>query len=250
VAAQTRFGTELVAANAQINLAAMNLLRTIPAKPVAIWVLALTLLAPSCNNQSRTTRGGAIGTAAGGAVGAVIGSRSDNTALGAIIGAAVGGTAGALIGRHMDRQAEELRRDLEGAEVERVGEGIKITFDSGLLFAVNQSDLSAEARNNLNNLSETLNKYEDTNILIEGHTDATGPDDLNQRLSNERAQSVRQHLTANGVAANRISTEGYGPEQPVADNDSPEGRAQNRRVEVAIFANDRMVRAAERGELE
>ena len=218
-------------------------------KAVAVWSLSLALLAPACNNRSKTVKGGAIGAAAGGAVGAVIGSRYDNTAVGAIIGAAVGGTAGALIGRHMDKQAEELRNDLEGATVERVGEGIKITFDSGLLFDVNKSDLSATAKNNLNDLAETLKKYEDTNILIEGHTDSTGSAELNQRLSEDRARSVREHLTANGVDNSRITTEGYGPQQPVADNETTEGRAQNRRVEVAIYANDRMKKAAERGEL-
>jgi outer membrane protein OmpA-like peptidoglycan-associated protein len=226
----------------------MNILHRM-GRPAAAMALGLALIATSCNN-SRTAQGGAIGTAAGGAVGAVIGHQYDNTALGAIIGAAVGGTAGALIGRRMDRQAEELRRDLEGANVERVGEGIKITFDSGLLFAVNQSELTAESRNNLASLAETLKKYEDTNILIEGHTDSTGSDELNERLSRERAQSVSEYLRANGVNGNRINTQGYGPNQPVADNETAEGRTQNRRVEVAIYANERMVRAAERGELE
>src|SRR5690606_15990143 len=131
--------------------------------------------------------------------GAVIGHQYDNTALGAIIGAAVGGTTGALIGRHMDKQAEELREDLEGADVERVGEGIKITFDSGLLFEVNKSNLSETSKGNLDELAETLKKYEDTNILIEGHTDSTGTDEINDRLSDERAASVTQYLTAQGV---------------------------------------------------
>ena len=183
-------------------------------------------------------------------VGAEIGHQYDNTALGAIIGAAVGGTAGALIGRHMDKQAEELRNDLENATVERVGEGIKITFDSGLLFDVNSSEVGDAAKSNLDQMAETLKKYDDTNILIEGHTDSTGPDDLNQRLSEERANSVQRHLISKGVAPGRMTTAGYGPEQPIADNESPEGRRENRRVEVAIYANDRMVRAAERGELE
>jgi outer membrane protein OmpA-like peptidoglycan-associated protein len=214
-----------------------------------VLVMGLSLMAPSCKNHKNTAAGGAIGGAAGGAVGAVVGHQFDNTALGAIIGAAVGGTAGALIGRRMDKQAEELRRDMDGATIERVGEGIKITFDSGLLFAVNKSDLTAESRNNLNSLAETLKKYDDTDILVEGHTDSTGGDELNQRLSRERAQSVRKHLTSAGVASGRITTEGYGPQQPIADNATAEGRTQNRRVEVAIYANKKMVKAAERGEL-
>ncbi len=218
-------------------------------KPVVILAIGLSLLTPSCKN-SRTVQGGAIGTATGGAVGAVIGHQFDNTALGAIIGAAVGGTAGALIGRRMDKQAEELQRDLENATIERVGEGIKITFDSGILFGVNESNISAEARNNLTTLAETLKKYEDTNILIEGHTDSTGSDELNQRLSEARAQSVADNLRNAGVAGARLTTEGYGSAQPIADNSSQEGRTQNRRVEVAIYANERMVRAAERGELD
>ncbi len=199
---------------------------------------------------NNTVKGGAVGAAAGGAVGAAIGSASDNTATGAIIGAAVGGTAGALIGRRMDKQAEELRRDLEGADVERIGEGIKITFDSGLLFDVDQYELKAETKQNLTELSETLKKYEDTNILIEGHTDNTGSDRYNQGLSEQRASSVSAFLSAQGVDAGRVTTMGYGESQPVAENDSAEGRSQNRRVEVAIFANEKMKKMAKDGDLQ
>ncbi|UII32068.1 OmpA family protein [Fulvivirga ulvae] len=198
---------------------------------------------------SNTTKGGAIGAASGGAIGAAIGSASDNTAVGAIIGAAVGGTAGALIGRRMDKQAEELRRDLEGAEVERVGEGIKITFDSGLLFDVDSYNLKPATKANLNDLANTLKKYENTDILIEGHTDNTGSDSYNQSLSENRAGAVTNYISAQGVSRSRITTMGYGEAQPVADNGSPSGRQQNRRVEVAIYANDKMKKMAERGEL-
>lgn len=198
---------------------------------------------------SNTTKGGAIGAASGGAIGAAIGSASDNTAVGAIIGAAVGGTAGALIGRRMDKQAEELRRDLEDAEVERVGEGIKITFDSGLLFDVDAYNLKPATKANLSDLANTLKKYENTNILIEGHTDNTGSDSYNQSLSENRAGAVTNYLSAQGVDRSRITTMGYGESQPVADNSSPSGRQQNRRVEVAIYANDKMKKMAERGEL-
>jgi len=198
---------------------------------------------------SNTTKGGAVGAAAGGAIGAAIGSSSDNTALGAIIGAGVGGTAGALIGRRMDKQAEELRNDLEGAEIERVGEGIKITFDSGLLFDVDSYTLKEATKENLINLSQTLNKYENTNVLVEGHTDATGSDSYNQKLSEQRAQSVTSFLLAQGVASSRLTTMGYGESQPIADNSTAAGRQQNRRVEVAIYANKKMKKMAERGEL-
>lgn len=213
-----------------------------------IVVFTFGVLMSGCQ-ASNTTKGGAVGAAAGGAVGAAIGSRSDNTAVGAIIGAAIGGTAGALIGRRMDKQAEELRTDLEGAEVERVGEGIKITFDSGLMFDVDSYSLRSATRTNLTELAQTLKKYEDTNILIEGHTDNTGSDEYNQNLSVKRANSVTSYLVGQGVSSSRFTTMGYGENQPIADNSTASGRQQNRRVEVAIYANEKMKKAAKRGEL-
>lgn len=200
-------------------------------------------------NATNTTKGGAIGAGAGGAIGGVIGHKSGNTAVGAIIGAAVGGTAGALIGRHMDKQAEELKKDLEGATVERVGEGILITFDSGLLFDVNKSDIQTTTKANLDQLAQTLKKYDDTNILVEGHTDNTGEDAYNKKLSDKRAASVEDYLVSTGVAGGRITTKGYGENQPIADNATDAGREQNRRVEVAIYANKEMKKAAEKGQL-
>lgn len=213
--------------------------------------LSTALVIGGCN-ASKGVKGGAIGAGAGAGIGAVIGNQfgDHGTAVGAIIGAAVGGTAGALIGHKMDKQAAELREDLKGATVERVGEGIKITFDSGLLFGVDESSLNHTSRSNLAQLATTLNKYEDTDILIEGHTDSSGPDDHNMDLSRDRAKSVSSYLIANGVRANRISTVGYGESQPIADNSTAAGMAQNRRVEVAIYANKKMQKAAERGELE
>ena len=216
-----------------------------------VLLLAGATIMPACNT-SRAVKGGAIGAGAGGGIGAVIGNQvggKDGTAVGAIIGAVVGGTAGALIGRHMDKQAEELRNDLEGATVERVGEGIKITFDSGLLFAVDKSDLSQTSESNLRELATTLAKYEDTEVLVEGHTDADGADEHNQQLSEARARSVQRYLVAQGVRAGRLTTMGYGEVQPVADNSTAAGKANNRRVEIAIYANDKMKKAAERGEL-
>lgn len=217
-----------------------------------VMLATIGMLFSSCNairNSNKTTRGGAIGAGAGGVIGGVIGNRVGNTAAGAIIGAAVGGSAGAIIGRHMDKQAEELERDLESAEVERVGEGIKVTFDSGILFQTNSSQLQPNAQAEIRKLAETLKKYPDTNILIEGHTDNTGGRDLNQRLSEQRAESVASYAAAQGVARSRMQTKGYAFDQPVADNSTAEGRQQNRRVEVAIFANEKMKEAAERGEL-
>lgn len=215
----------------------------------ALFLLSLTgqfLLGCQANN---TTKGGAIGAGAGGVLGAVIGKKSNNTAVGAIIGATVGGVTGALIGRHMDKQAEELRRDLEGAKVERIGEGIKITFDSGLMFDIDSYDLRATTKENLNKLSKTLEKYDGTDILIEGHTDNTGDADYNLTLSRNRADEVSQYLMAQGVKNTRIRTAGYGEDQPIDANTTKEGRQKNRRVEVAIFANDKMKKMAEKGEL-
>jgi len=211
-------------------------------------VVILSQVLVGCN-ATNTTKGGAIGAGAGGAIGGVIGHKSGNTAVGAIIGAAVGGTAGALIGRHMDKQAEELKDDLKGATVERVGEGILITFDSGLLFDVDKADIQTATKVNLDQLSQTLKKYDDTNILVEGHTDNTGENSYNKKLSDKRAESVENYLVANGVGGNRITTKGYGESQPVAGNDSEAGRRQNRRVEVAIYANKEMKKAAEKGQI-
>lgn len=198
---------------------------------------------------SNTTKGGAIGAGAGAAIGGLIGHKSDNTVVGAIIGATVGGTAGAIIGRQMDKQAEELQRDLKGATVERVGEGILITFNSGLQFNLNSYELQASTKTNLDDLAKTLKKYDDTNILIEGHTDSSGEDAYNLKLSDNRAAAVEDYLNTKGIKSSRITTEGYGESQPLESNDTEAGRQKNRRVEVAIYANKKMKKLAEKGEL-
>jgi outer membrane protein OmpA-like peptidoglycan-associated protein len=211
-----------------------------------IVLISAAILLHGCS-ASDTVKGGAIGAAAGGVIGGLIGKRAGNTAVGAIIGAAIGGTAGALIGRYMDKQAEEIQKDIQGAKVERVGEGIKITFDSGILFAVNSSNLTDQAKENVQKLATILNKYPDTNILVEGHTDSTGTEAYNQKLSERRASSVTDYTSGLGVAAARFKAMGYGESQPVASNSTAEGRRQNRRVEIAIFANDKLKSAAEKG---
>ncbi|WP_223651735.1 OmpA family protein [Hymenobacter psoromatis] len=202
--------------------------------------------------MSKTVKGGifgGLGGAAGGAIlGRVIGGKG-GTAKGAILGAAIGGAGGALIGRKMDKQAAELRRDLDGATVERVGEGIKITFASGILFGSNSSTLTPAATGSIDELATTLQKYADTNITIDGHTDSSGSDAINQPLSQRRAQAVANELTGKGVDNSRITATGYGSSQPVADNTTAAGKAQNRRVEVAIFANEKMKKAAKKGQL-
>ncbi len=214
---------------------------------LAALITTTTLGAVSCKS-SNAVKGGAIGGAAGGVLGGVIAGKG-NTAVGVLIGSAIGGSAGAIIGNEMDKAAEELQRDLEGATVERVGEGIKITFDSGLMFPVDKSELSAISKQNLTELAETLKKYEETNVLVEGHTDNTGADDYNMDLSRRRAYSVEDYLTENGIAKSRMEITAYGEMQPTATNDTEAGRQQNRRVEVAIYANKKMQKMAEKGKL-
>ena len=211
-------------------------------------VLVIAQLFIGCK-ATNTTKGGAIGAGVGGAIGGAIGHRSDNTVVGAIIGATVGGAAGALIGRRMDKQAEELKKDLEGAQVERVGEGILITFNSGLLFDLESYGLRGETKSNLNDLAQTLKKYDDTNILIEGHTDTSGEDAYNQKLSENRADAVENYLVGQGIKDTRVTTKGYGEKQPLDSNESETGKQKNRRVEVAIYANKEMKRLAKKGEL-
>lgn len=198
---------------------------------------------------SNALKGGAVGAGAGGVAGGVIGHEVGNTAAGAIIGAAVGGTAGVLIGRHMDKQAEKMRQEIENAEIERVAEGIKVTFNSGILFAIDSSELQPAARKTIESMAKVLNDYPDTNILIEGDTDNTGTSTYNQALSERRAQAVADYHIRLGVAGSRISTIGLGESNPIASNDTADGRQQNRRVEVAIFANDTLKQAAERGSI-
>ena len=191
-----------------------------------------------CSSLNQTQRGAVIGAAAGGAVGAAVGRATGSTARGAIIGAAVGGTAGAVIGAQMDKQRGELEDELEGARVDRIGEGLLITFDSGILFDFDSDVVKGAARSNLTNLAESLRQYPDTEVLIVGHTDSQGTDTYNQGLSQHRASAAKNFLVTQGVASARIRTEGMGEMEPVASNDTDAGRALNRRVEVAIFANE------------
>ncbi|MFH1279048.1 MAG: OmpA family protein [Candidatus Eisenbacteria bacterium] len=208
-------------------------------------IAAMVIGAVGCA-VTNTKKGAAIGGTAGAIVGGIVGDRAGNTAAGVLVGAAVGGTTGAIIGHYMDEQAAELEQDLEGTRVDRVGEGIKITFDSGILFDYNKADLRPAAKDNLVKMAEVLNKYDDTNILIEGHTDADGSEEYNQKLSERRAASVSGFLAGQGVAGLRMTTVGHGKTMPIADNSTAEGRQANRRVEVAIFANEDLKKAAEK----
>jgi outer membrane protein OmpA-like peptidoglycan-associated protein len=215
-------------------------------KILLILIVSANLVIAGCSSWSKTAKGAVIGTAAGGAVGAAVGQAAGNPALGAIIGAAVGGTTGTIIGHHMDKQAEELKEAVPDATVERVGEGITIEFSSAVLFAVNKSDLSTEARGNLDKLVTVLNTYPDTNIEVQGHTDDTGTEAYNQTLSEKRAASVSDYLTEKGINTARVTTKGYGELAPKYDNTTDEGRTRNRRVEFLITANEKMITDAEK----
>lgn len=216
-------------------------------KPLAI-IIALAFLMTGCEaiKNSNNTQKGAAGGAAGGAViGGVIGNNvgdGNNTALGAIIGGVVGGAAGAYIGNRMDKQAQQIENEVPGAEVTRVGEGISVTFDenSGVYFATNKSDVNAKSQETLNTLIGIFKEYPDTNVLVEGHTDNTGNADYNYTLSEKRAKSVTNYLTTSGLSSGRFTTKWYGETQPKYDNNTVEGRAKNRRVELAIVASEEL----------
>jgi outer membrane protein OmpA-like peptidoglycan-associated protein len=182
-------------------------------------------------------KGAGIGAAGGGVLGAIIGHKTGSTARGAIIGAVVGGAAGAIIGNRMDAQAEKLSQELEGAQVSRVGEGIAVTFDSGILFPFDSAELTSEARSNLRKLADSLQAEARTNVMILGHTDSDGSDSYNQQLSERRGRSAEDYLASLGVASSRLVSRGRGEAEPIASNGTEEGRRQNRRVEVAIYAN-------------
>jgi outer membrane protein OmpA-like peptidoglycan-associated protein len=201
-------------------------------------LLAITLTASGCSSLSRTEKGAIIGAGAGGAIGGVIGKQTGSTTRGAIIGAAVGGVVGAVIGRQMDKQAEELAQNIPGATVTRIGEGIAVTFASGLLYDFDSDRIRAEAGQNLRNLAGSLDQYPNTELLIVGHTDAQGPDSYNWDLSDRRARSAADYLASQGVARVRLRTAGRGETEPIAPNDTDAGQQQNRRVEVAIFASE------------
>ena len=191
-----------------------------------------------CASLNNKERGALIGAAAGGAAGAAVGNKNGGTARGAIIGAAVGGTAGAIIGHQMDQRAKELKQAIPNARVERVGEGIIVTFDSGLLFDFNSDVLRPAARTNLQALAQNVDKYPNTYVMVVGHTDAKGDDAYNQRLSERRATSATTYLRTQGVASNRVRMAGRGESEPVAANESETGRQANRRVEIALFADE------------
>lgn len=200
-------------------------------------LVALAMVGASgCASMNKTTKGAIIGGAAGGVVGGVIGNQTGSTTRGAIIGAVVGGAAGAIIGNRMDQRAAELKQDVPGAVVQRVGEGIAVTFPSGLLFDFDSDVILSNAATNLNSLAQNLSKYGDSNLMIAGHTDAVGSADYNQGLSDRRAGSAARYLAAHGVSRH-IATAGLGEREPIGSNSTESGRQQNRRIEIAIYAS-------------
>jgi outer membrane protein OmpA-like peptidoglycan-associated protein len=207
---------------------------------LGIALATSALLFQGCATATKTQKGAVIGAASGGVLGGLIGKKAGNTAVGAVIGAAIGGAAGAYIGRNMDRQAKEIEQTVPNAEVIREGEGIIVKFDSGILFDFDRAELKSNAMTNIQNLATSMKNNPNTNILIIGHTDSKGTDSYNMSLSQRRAMSVKNYAQMQGVASSRLTTEGRGETEPIADNSTEAGRAQNRRVEIVILANDQL----------
>jgi outer membrane protein OmpA-like peptidoglycan-associated protein len=232
-----------------------NQLKSVGTKSLAVLITAGLLsgsILVSCKsgqNLNKTQKGAVVGASGGAVIGGMIGKSKGNTALGAILGAAVGGASGAIIGRRMDKRAEEITRQMPDAQVERVGEGIKVSLGSDILFDVDSYTLKPATEKQLTDFSKTLNKEEDTDVLVEGHADATGSEEHNLKLSKQRADAVASFLEARGVKTSRVDEKGYGESQPVADNSTEAGRQKNRRVDIAIFANKKMQRDAKNGKL-
>jgi outer membrane protein OmpA-like peptidoglycan-associated protein len=218
-------------------------------KKLKLYLVILSgafLIMAGCASWNKTQKGAVVGTAAGGAMGAVIGNAAGNTALGAIIGAAVGGTTGAVIGHKMDKQAEEIAKTVPDAKVERVGEGIVVEFNSNVLFAFDKSDLSADAKTSLDKLVKVLDSYPDTDIEVQGHTDSKGSVAYNQNLSENRAVVVSGYLKSKNIVDSRVTIKGFGETVPKYDNETADGRTQNRRVEFLISANEKMIEEAKK----
>jgi len=198
---------------------------------------AVSVLLMSCASMNKQQKGTVVGAAGGAAIGAAV---TRGSIWGILIGAAIGGTAGNLIGKKMDAQAKELKQAVPTAQVERVGEGINVTFESGLMFKINSAEISDNYKSDLSSAADVFNKYPDTDIEIQGHTDNVGTDEYNQSLSERRASAVSSNIKAKGISGSRISIKGYGESAPKYSNDTEDGRAQNRRVDFLITANEKM----------
>jgi outer membrane protein OmpA-like peptidoglycan-associated protein len=225
-------------------------------KTSTILVVSLMLLSTiftSCEavkNTNNTQRGAAIGAVGGAVLGGILGNnlgKGGNGAMGAVLGGVIGGVAGGVIGNKMDKQAREIETALPGAQVERVGEGIKLVLgENAVRFDTNKSTLTTTAKANLDKLVPVFKSYADTDIVIYGYTDSTGSAEYNLNLSQQRANSVEKYLESKGLNMSRFKMVGMGIADPIATNDTPEGRSQNRRVEFAITANEKMVQDAQK----
>ncbi len=226
-------------------------------KKISIIALAFLMVSgtvfTSCTavkNSNNTQKGAGIGAVAGGVLGAVLGNnlgKGGNGALGAVIGGVVGGVAGGVIGNKMDKQARQIDNALPGADVERIGEGIKLVLkENAVRFDTNKSTLTSTAKANLNKLVPVFKEYPDTDIVIYGYTDSTGKPEFNLVLSEQRAASVKSYLSSQGISSARFKTTGMGVADPIASNETSDGRSQNRRVEFAITANQKMINDAEK----
>ena len=222
---------------------------------IAALFISSALMLTSCEsiqNANNTQKGAAIGTASGAVIGGILGNnigKGKNAALGAVLGGIVGGVAGGVIGNKMDKQAKDIKEALPGAQVERVNEGIKITLSENTVnFDFNSAALTTVSKSNLDKLAGVMVQYPDTNINVYGHTDSKGTAQVNQKISENRANSVKNYLISKGIASSRMITMGRGFSEPIASNDTDAGRAQNRRVEFAITANEEMIKDAQQGQ--
>jgi len=226
---------------------------------ISLVAAVIVIMATGCETAKKTNktqRGAAIGTAGGAVIGGIIGNNvgKGNTILGAIIGGVVGGVAGGIIGNKMDRQAEKIKNEIPGAEVQRVGEGIVVTFSEknpdgskmGVYFDFDKSDITPNSKLALDKLVQIFKEYPETNLLVEGHTDDKGADSYNLALSEKRAKAVGDYLKKDGIASSRLTINWYGETQPKVENTSDANRAENRRVEFAITANDKMKEEAKK----
>jgi outer membrane protein OmpA-like peptidoglycan-associated protein len=207
-------------------------------RAVSAFVVAGAVVLSGCAGMSQKQKGAVIGATAGAAAGAVIGNQTGSTARGAIIGAVIGGAAGAVIGHQMDQQAKELQQNIPGATITRVGEGIAVSFPSGILYPFNSTEILPAGKDNLRQLATSLDKYPNSDVLIVGHTDSVGTDAYNLDLSQRRALAASAYLQSLGVPAARLQTQGKGESEPISSNDTDDGRQRNRRVEIAIYASE------------
>lgn len=205
---------------------------------IGIFVIAAMALTSIGCNASKTAKGAGIGAAAGAVIGGLIGNKTGDTTKGAAVGGAIGAAVGAIIGDQMDRQAAELKNELPDAQVVRDGDGIQVTFNAAILFAVDSDKVQEAAKGSLNDLAASMNKYNNTELLIVGHTDNTGSDTYNLNLSKRRATSVKNFIASQGIAGTRLQTDGKGEAEPVADNTTAAGRQANRRVEIKINVSE------------